>query len=329
MNKTNLTLLVLLLVQGACIGVQQMKGEASDSPVERGMLLDGLAVDGVTKMVIQEGSEALDDKLVTIEKAGEHWVVAERWDHPADADKVDELLRELAALEIADVVSTTGMHSVDLGVADDDFRKSVTLTADGVEQVVLLGTSGRGSSTHARLGGEKEVVAVRNFSSWRVNARPDSWVDRQVVDVAPDQVRSLEIAGPDGALRFTRTEGEIEGAAEWLMNDGDRQAGLSGDDLTELLGKATKVSANKVLGEREAVQGELLRVTLVQTDGASVSYVLGATDSDANFLLAVDGGTHLLEIGKWAVEPLLNASFDALAPTEEARSLEEEAPAAP
>ena len=73
----------------------------------------------------------------------------------------------------------------------------------------------------------------------------------------------------------------------------------------------------------------LLRVTLTQTDGARVSYVLGATSSDANFLLALDGGTHLLEVGKWAVEPLLNASFDALVPEEEARSLEEEAPAAP
>ena len=329
MNKTNLILLVLLLIQGAFIGVQKMTGGSNDTPVERGMLLDGLAVDAITKLVIQEGSEALEDKLVTLEKAGEDWGVAERWDHPADADKVDELLRELTALESADVVSTTGMHAVDLGVADDDFRKSVTLTADGVEHVVLLGTSGRGSSTHARIGGETEVVAVRNFSTWRVNARPDGWVDRQVVDVAPDQVASLEIAGPEGALRFTRTEGEVEGAAEWLMGDGDRQAGLSGDDLTELLSKATKVSASKVLGELKPVQSELLRVTLTQTDGARVSYVLGATSSDANFLLAVDGGTHLLEVGKWAVEPLLNASFDSLVPDEEARSLEEEAPATP
>jgi len=318
MNRTNLILIALLAVQGACIGIQQLGGD-EEVAVERGMLLEDLDVDTVTKLVITEG-EGGDDKEVTLTKAAEGWVVGERWGAPADGKKLDELLRELAALEIADVVSTTGLHAVELGVADGDFRKRVVLTDGGGERTVFLGTSGRGSSTHARLGGADEVVAVRNFSTWRVNARPDGWVDRLVLDVPKDDVNGLTLTWPDAELSLTRTNATEEGAAPWLLSDGERQAGVDDADVDELLGKAAKLNASKVLGELDgaaSVGDELLRVTL-ETKGGTVSYALGEADEANNFVIAKDGGRHLMQVGKWAVEKLLDASFDALAPEVEA-----------
>jgi hypothetical protein len=311
MNRTNMILLALLLAQGACIGYQQMAGGDEVTSTSRGLLLGELAADGVTQLAIEEGDDP--EARATLVRNPDGWTVAERWNHPADANKVDELLRELAALEIADVVSTTGLHAVDLGVADADFTKKVTIATAKGDKVLFLGTSGRGSSTHARLGGSDEIVAVRNFSTWRVNARPDGWVDRTAVDVPPADVAQFTLARPDGTLTFTRSEGEVEGTAAWLLSDGTRAAGLDAEAVDPLLGKAAKVSSSKVLGELGAVEDALLRVTLTTADGA-VSYAVGAGEAADTYVLAVDGGGHLLQIGTWAVEKLLEADFDALSP---------------
>ncbi|MCO4773535.1 MAG: DUF4340 domain-containing protein [Deltaproteobacteria bacterium] len=316
MNKTNMILIALLVVQGACIGIQQLSS-GDEASLERGLLLQGVDADSVSKVVIEDGAADAEDPMATLVKQGDAWLVSERWDHPADAEKVDELLREIVALEIADVISTTGLHSVELEVDDDDYSKKVTLTTTDGERTLFFGTSGRGSSTHARAGGTEQVVAVRDFSTWRVNARPDGWVERLALEVAPDEVARLELAGPTGTLTLTRAEGAVEGTAEWLLSDGTRQAGVDGEDVKELLTKATKLSASKVLGPASAVSPELLRVTLTTRAGAR-SYALGPAPEADNYALAVTGGSHLLQIGKWAVDPLLNATFDALVPEGEA-----------
>lgn len=295
MNRTNLILLALLVIQGACIGYQQL---ASTGPVEagpRGLLLEGLDADGITELRIEEGGEPGDDKAVTLKKTPSGWVVGERWDHPADGDKVDELLRELAALEIADVVSQTGLHLVELGVAEDDFRKKVSLGG----HVLYLGTSGRGSSTHTRVGGDDRVVAVRDFSTWRVNARPDSWVQRAVVDLDPEAVTGLSLRGEE-TLEL-RKQGP-----DWLVNEAPANA----EEVDKLLQKAAKVSLSKVVGAGTA-EGELMHVRVVTAEGVT-SYRIAPSDEESRFLLAVDGGGHVLEVGKWAVEPLLDATAASL-----------------
>lgn len=323
MNRINLILIGLLVAQGACIGYQHL-GDEDEVAVERGMLFADLDADAVTRVVITEG-EGGDDKEVTLTKGADGWVVGERWGAPADGEKLDELLRELAALEVADVISTTGLHAVELGVADADFRKKVVLTDGAGERTLYLGTSGRGSSTHARLGGADEVVAVRNFSTWRVNARPDGWVDRLVVDVPKEDVNVLTLTWPDDELVLTRTGATEDGAAPWLLSDGERQAGVDEADIDALLGKAIKLSASKVLGELDgaaSVGDELLRVTLETKDG-TVSYALGEADEANNYVLAKDGRRHLMQVGKWAVETLLDASFDELAPAADEGDLTE------
>ncbi len=302
MSRTNMILLALLLIQGACLGYQQLQPEDAPAGASRGLLLPGLVVDDVTEVQIAEGGDAKDDASVTLTKTGAGWVVAERSDYPADADKLDELLRELAALEIADVVSVTGLHQVELGVGDDDYTRKVTLTTAGGDTVLYLGTSGRGSSTHTRVGGEDRVLAVRDFSSWRVAARPDGWVQRTIVDVDPATVTTLELVRDGAVLALTR-EGE-----GWLV-DG---APADGEAVDKLLAKAAKQTLSKVAGAADGVApGELLQVRLSTPDGVT-SYRIADGEEEGKFVLAVDGGGHIVEVGKWGVEAMLDATADSL-----------------
>jgi len=314
MSRNNTILLVALLIQIALIGFQQVGPSDASSSVERGMLLGELATDGVNRLVLEEPKG--EQPRVTLVRGADGWTVAERWDHPADGDKVDELLRELAALEIADVVSTTGLHAVDLGVGDDEFTKRVTIGTASGDKVLMLGTSGRGNSTHARLAGSDEIVAVRNFSTWRVNPRPDGWVQRTVVDLDAGSVAQMVLEMPEQTLTFTRSDGEVEGTAAWLLSDGERSAGVDAEVVDPLLAKAVKVTASKVLGESSPIAEPLLTVALSTADGVT-RYMLGRGADDETFELAVDGSGHQLQIGKWAVGALLEADFEALAPAEE------------
>ncbi len=321
MNRNNIILLALLLIQGTCIGVRQLSSPTQSSSVQRGMLLGELATDGVSGLTIEDG-DAEDEGVSTLVRGPDGWRVSELWNHPADEKKVDELLRELAALEVADVVSTTGLHAVDLGVDDDEFKKRVTITTQAGDKVLLLGTSGRGSSTHARLLGSDEIVAVRNFSTWRVHARPGGWADRDVLDIDPSSVTRLELTRDGQTLSFNRSEGQVEGTAAWRMSEGDRSAGVDAEVVDPLLAKASKLSSSKVLGPTAPIPEPRLTVTLTTPTGVT-SYSLGPA-ADENFSLSVEGSTHLLAIGKWAIESLLSASFDDLVPSDEP-----EAPAPP
>ena len=304
MNRTNLILLGVLLVQGACIGIQQLGGDEPTEAVARGPLLPDVDADAVTELVIVDG-QADSENTVTLRKDGDRWLVTERWNAAADTDKVNELIRELAALEVADVVSTSGLHHVELGVAPNDFTKKVTLGG----QTLFLGTSGRGGSTHARVDGTDRVVAVRDFSSWRVNARPDGWVDRTVVEIDPATVKDLQVLKQDGAYSLTR-EGEGDAVA-WLLSDGDELVPIEPAEADTLVKKAAKITATKVLGEYGQVDGQLMQVNVVTDDG-TVTYRVGPGEADNTYVLGREDGAHLFEVSSYAVKDLVESSYATL-----------------
>ena len=300
MNRTNMILLGLLLLQGLGFAYQIASRDDVVDAGPRGLLLEGLVVDDVTALAIDDGTT---EDAVTLTRADDGWVVADRWDHPADGKKLDELLRELMALEIADVVSKSGLHLVELGVGADDYTKKVTITSGATSSTLYLGTSGRGSSTHTRVDGDERVVAVRDFSTWRVNARPDTWVHRSVVDLDPESVIGLELLRGDGGIVLTK-EGDT-----WLLDGAPADATA----VDALVKKAAKVTLSAVTGPAEgALPGELLAVVLRTADGATTWRVAPGA-AEGKFAVAVDGGSHVVEIGKWAVESLLDATAESLA----------------
>jgi hypothetical protein len=197
----------------------------------------------------------------------------------------------------------TGLHQVELGVAEEDFSKRVTLTTGGEDRVLYLGTTGRGSSTHTRVGGEQRVLAVRDFSSWRVNPRPDGWAQRTVVDVDPEAVRTLEIVAGGTVTTLSRAE------QGWLIDGGP----ADGAEVDKLLKKAAKQTLSKVTGAADGIlPGELVQVRLTTADGVT-TYRIAAGEEENKFLIAVDGGDHIVEVAKFGIQPILDATPEALA----------------
>ena len=178
MNRGNLILGALLLGQLTLVGFRSLGGEDSTQGIERGLLIEGIKTDDLTRILIESGSD--DKEAVTVERSttDEDWHVVEASDYPADTSKLGSTLRELAGLEIADVVSSTSHHHVDLKVADSEFEKRVTLESGDEKVELLFGTSGRAGSVHVRRADQDTVYAVRDYSSWRLSTRPDAWIDK-------------------------------------------------------------------------------------------------------------------------------------------------------
>jgi hypothetical protein len=321
MTRTNQILIALLVLQGAFLALRGLSSEP-EGAFQRGPLIVGIERDQVETIRV-EGPE--DDERATLEKAGDGWAVSESAGYPADPTKVDEVLRELFGLEVADLVSTTRNHHVDLKVSEKDFQRKLILEGGGGSVELYFGTSGRAGSTHARRAGDDEVYAVRDFSSWKLGSRPDGWVEREYLTVDREQIISVDYVG---RFRLDRS------ATGWTLTGADGVAETAkADEVDKVLDKLETVRLSEVVGPASvhplsegAVEVRLGLGSLPPPPAEGdepteaspvireerVLRIAPMADDENNFLLHVDGKSHVVQVGSWAMKPVLEASVQTL-----------------
>lgn len=144
----------------------------------------------------------------TLARDGERWVAREKNDYPVNFDKVRRLLVDLTELRTLEakttVASSYGALEVeDLAAAD---AKS-TLVTLGDAQGRSLASLYVGKQRFGRGGPEGDGVYVRKAieaQSWlakpKISVDRDivQWLDRALIDVSQERIRSIAIAQPDG-----------------------------------------------------------------------------------------------------------------------------------
>jgi hypothetical protein len=310
MNKRNLVLTVLLVLQLAAIVLATRRTEP-EVKASRGPLIEGVKAEDIDRVTV-----ASKDETVTIAKSGGAWAVESQGGYPADGKKIDEALRELVAVEVADVVSSTKLHHTELGVADEGASKTITVHTAAGDAILHFGESGRAGTTHARRAGSDEVLAVRGFSTWRFGSRADAWVNRTVVEVEAKDIRAIRITkGADTLVVERVEEPDGDSAAEpedsfFVTAGADRAVGLE-KPVDDLLRRAGRVSLSKVVGSGES--GSPLAQVEITTEDSTVSYTIESVPGETErWLLKKAGSAHVVEVGKWAVQPVLDASFVSL-----------------
>ena len=335
--RVNIILAAVLIAQLGFIGIRTQWTPANGAAASRGLLLDGIDTDALVELRIEAADEAVN---VERDTPGDRWRVAELFGY-SDPAKVTKTLRELAALEIAEVVSTSGEHHQDLKVSDDNFDRRVTLTGTAGTVEILFGSSGRANSAHVRKAGDPTVYSVRDFSSWKLSAQADSWIDRTYFAANRQQVTRLAIENAHGALRVER-----DGPKNWTLITADNQRlPADGDAVDTLLGKATAVTMMEVagkladhplappvieivLGLREPDAG----ATATGTEGAAASRILRIAKkpgAEERYWLHAADAELVGEASKWSVQALVDAKAADLLPTEPAAPTEPASPASP
>ncbi|MBS0394977.1 MAG: DUF4340 domain-containing protein [Proteobacteria bacterium] len=161
-------------------------------------VLAGLAgrLDAVDEVrVVGAGAQV----LVTLKRIDGRWQVVESG-YPADVARVRRLLIALGDLHVVEAKTDVAERYAALGVEDVEGAKaqSVRIELRGLPEPValLVGHASAGQGAYVRVPGQRQALEARPGID--VARTPRDWLQRTIVDVAPERVQAVEVARSDG-----------------------------------------------------------------------------------------------------------------------------------
>jgi hypothetical protein len=184
------------------------------------------------------------------------WAVVEPEPFDADPERVRALANALGSIEKG--VPIAGADPAEFGLGEPPVAKVTVTQREGAPQTLVFGNEAPvGWSTYARAG-TGEIVAVPGKPVSDLTAGADHYRDRRILRFAPETVRAITLAGPDGTLTVRGDERPepIEGAPPlvwwlegWTRADPDRVDDLVTGLLTlrfDEIQPATTVATPKI-----------------------------------------------------------------------------------
>ena len=312
MNRGNQILAGLLALQAVLLIGMNLGGDERMA-VRSQQLFGDLDVDEVTKIEI-EGPPGEKQETVTLARTGNDWVIATTDDYPAKTEEVEELLDTIADLRSTTVVVTRDTYHQKLKVADDDFNRRLTLTVDSEPVELFIGTSPSFKNTHVRIAGSDDVYLVPDLALGDVAERAWNWVDRAYVDIAEDEVWSVELENEQGRLRLDRDP--VSGL--WAAVGVD--APLKASAVNDLVRKARSINLEAPVGKTvEPAHGldapqAVVRLTVGTSTIAGApppktetrTIRVGAkVDGQSRYYVKADDNPYVIEAAQYAVKPLI------------------------
>lgn len=141
------------------------------------------------------------ERLVSIERSGSDWIVAELDGYRADRSAVGSLLIALAEARIVEEKTASPEFHSRLGVEaiDDAEAAGVELglvAADGDSYSIVLGASYGSGQRYARIADQNLSVLIDRDPE--IESDPSDWVVREIIDIASNRVQRIEISHADG-----------------------------------------------------------------------------------------------------------------------------------
>ena len=132
---------------------------------------------------------------------------------PADGEAVDALLSSLESLEIEAVVTDSPSVLADFGLEPAKLAVEWAIEGQKDPLKLLLGDSvPAGNGIYAKLPAAPRVFTLPAHLEGSFNKKPFDLRDRSVLHVKRDDVRSLEIGGPEGSYGLAKDD-----TGEWAF----------------------------------------------------------------------------------------------------------------
>jgi hypothetical protein len=221
-------------------------------------------------------------ETIRVAKEGTAWKVTSPFAAPADTSAVESMLTSLEKLEADEVVVERAANPAEFGL--DKPSRTVTAVVEGAKaplSVEFGAKSPDGSSVYARAAGSPKVYLVPSWVEGSFDKKPFDLRDRDLLHVKRDDVRSMEVTGPEGSYALARTD-----AGEWAFTK-------------PVATRAGRWSVDGLLGTVEN-----LRMDSVAADAATDVKAYGLDKPARTVSLVLkDGSTRTLEIGGGAPDP--------------------------
>ena len=185
-----------LVLAGAGVWLVSRHG-AGNAPEASGQVLPLPQTDlnAVSRLRIFKG----DGSHTTLTRTAAHWLVTERA-YPADTGQVRKLLLDLSALQVVEQKTTDPMLYSKLNVETPGGAQTTSTGVDidlnGKTLGLIVGKTSGTRSVYVRVAGQAQsLLATPQLAP---DADPRHWLDRSLLDIAPDQISEVSLEPPSG-----------------------------------------------------------------------------------------------------------------------------------
>ena len=277
---------------GAGLWLVSRQGASSTADDAQGPVLSLRQSDlnTVTRVRIFKG----DGSHTTLSREATHWLVTERG-YPADSGQVRRLLLDLSALKAEEQKTADPALYTKLGVEEPKgFQAASTgleLDINGKTLGLIIGRSSGTDSVYVRVAGQaRSVLATPQLAP---DADPRHWLDRSVLDIAPERVSEVELkpqGGPEYTIRRSAPGGGGAAAPDFALTPIPK-----GRELGDPAAPAAQAGALAGLQLDDVRKGgtvaAVAQATFVTSDGLTL-VLSGIQDAEQRYLtIAVSGSS--------------------------------------
>ena len=304
MTRRQFLILVAALAALAAAGAWIMQSQRTawgpaDAQIGQ-RLVAGLKLEGVAEVGLRDASATL-----TLVRRDGSWVVKERADFPADAERVRELLLKLVELKIVQAeqvaeAQRARLELVEPGAAAPTGAGTVLELKDGTGKTMtrlLLGkkvtarTAADGPSSEQGVPTGRYVmpgtatgsVALVSDPLGAAEAKPDAWLSKDLIRA--EQVRSIAASGPDGRQRFSLSR-ETDSYDWKLAGGGKPDLQKAQDAVSSLQG----MSLSDVVPDPGSAAAGLDRPIVIKAqtlDGVTYALRVGSKTADDRYFVSI------------------------------------------
>jgi len=261
MNKTNLFLLVALVIQIILIAIIALpKGETATSEVVA--LLPDFNRDAVTGITITNGADGKQIRLAKLDDGT--WGLADVDNYPVQDDRITSLFGILTALDTSRLVSDNETNQRRLKVADEEYERKVEISQGDQIITLYVGSSGGANATHTRIAGANAVYLNRDISGTSISTEITTWAKTDYIVVDSTKVVSMTLTNANGTFEFEKVNDV------WQMVGLAEGETFNEENFTALLDKIVAFNLRKPLGTEAlpeyGIDTPLATVTIVVRD---------------------------------------------------------------
>lgn len=293
MNKLQRILMVVLAAQLALTALVFWPRTQTGSSQP---LLGDLSVDQVVKLAVSGAA----GEQVSLEKAGDDWVVSGADGFAAETSRIEAALEKLAAAKRSRQAANTADAHKRLQVAEDSYLRRVALSlSDGSQQVIYIGTSPATQAANARVEGEDAVFLVSNLTANDFSAVTSGWINTLYLDISVADPQSLVLTNAHGTFELNK-----DASGNWKFSGRQPGEELQATRITSLVTTLTQLRISAPVGTSVKPEYGLddpqavVEITALQ-DGAAQTYTLrvGAQDSaSGEYYALVEGKPYVVRI---------------------------------
>ncbi len=181
-------------------------------------------LNAVTRLEIFKG----DGSRTTLVRDATHWTVAQRG-YPADTGQVRKLLLDLSALKVEEQKTADPALYPKLGVEEPRGASATStglkLDVNGKTLGLIVGKTSGTSAGYVRVIGQAQsLLATPQLAP---DADPRHWLDRTIVDIAPEQVTEIDLEPQDGPA-YTIKRAAAGAARDYTVSSPSQGSGACG-----------------------------------------------------------------------------------------------------